>query len=62
MRLFDESAIVTFVVEKESDVGIYAIAKKVAADMEMVSGRRPGIVEDCSQASGDIVLFAQLGK
>lgn len=62
MRLFDESAIVTFVVEKESDVGIYAIAKKVAADMEMVSGRRPGIVEDCSKASGDIVLFAQLGK
>lgn len=62
MRLFDENTMVTFVVEKESDAGIFAIAEKVAADMEEVAGKKPEITSDYSKAGEKIVLFAETGK
>lgn len=62
MRLFDEQNMVRFLVEKDSDAGILAIAEKVAKDMEAVSGRKPMIISECSEAKECIVLFAETGK
>ncbi len=62
MRLFDEEKMVTFFVEKNSDAGIWAIAEKVAGDMEAVAGRKPVITSEYSKTGEAIVLFAQIGK
>ena len=66
MKLFCEDKAVCFGFERDCEKGIYEIARKVAGDMELVSGNRPDIVciPDAlhEKPVESLVLFATIGK
>ncbi len=62
MFLVKDKAVISFIIEESAFEGVKRIGKKVAADVQTVSGSLPEILTCVKEAMPACVLFATLGK